>query len=225
MSFTYATLKTQVVARLHDDSTELSDYLDTAIDLAELRLSRDLAQVTAFDTTATGAFTSGSPYVTKPTGWVVPRFFRYRTSATRAWQRLDRKSLEYAQEFWPNENLTATGPRYYAEYDATRLYVAGVPAGTYGWQHGYKRRLPALTATNTTNWLSEDGADALFNAVCLECAIFKRNAKMIDDFTALYGAAVQAIVNEHSRTLRDDNRPADNVVDVENIGVVARGGN
>jgi len=224
MSFTYATLKTQVIARLHDDSTELSDYLDTAIDLAELRLSRDLAQVTAFDTTATGAFTASSPYVTKPTDWVVPRFFRYRTTATGAWQRLERKSLEYAQEFWPNENATSTGPVYYADYDEDRLYVVGIPAGTYGWQHGYKRRLPALTATNTTNWLSEDGADALFNAVCLECVTMKEDATRIEAFSALYGAAVQAIVNEHSRTLRDDYRPADNVVSVENVGVAARGG-
>jgi hypothetical protein len=224
MSFTSPTLKTQVVARVHDESTELADYLDTAIDLAELRLSRDLAQVTAFDVTATGAFTAASPYVTKPTGWIVPRFFRYRTTATGKWQRLAVKSLEYCQEFWPNENLTATAPRYYADYDATRLYVAGVPAGTYAWQHGYKRRLPGLATDNPTNWTTQDGADALFNAVCLECAIFKRNAKMIEEFTAFYGTAIQAIVNEHSRTLRDDNRPADNVVDVENIGVVARGG-
>lgn len=224
MSLTYATLKTQTIARLHDESTELADYLDTAIDLAELRLSRDLAQVTAFDATATGAFTASSPYITKPTDTVVPRYLRYRATATGEWRRLERKSLEYCQEYWPNENTTSTGPVYYADYDDTRYYVVGVPADTYGWQHGYKRRLPALTATNTTNWLTDDATDALFLAVCLECASFKQDKERIAEFTGLYGVAVQAIVNEHSRTLRDDYRPADMVLSVENIGVVAKGG-
>lgn len=225
MSFTYATLKTAIPDRVHDDSTELADYLDTAIDLAELRLSRDLAQVTAFDMTATGAFTASSGLVTKPSDWVVPRYLRYRTTATGKWQRLERKSLEYCQEFWPNENLTSTQPVYYADYDATYLFVVGIPAGTYGWQHGYKRRLPALTATgNTSNWLSTEAADALFLAACIEAASFKQNKELEAELTGLYGAAVQAIINEHSRTLRDDYRPAPQVLSVENIGVVAKGG-
>lgn len=223
-TMTYSTLKTDIQSRLQDSSTELAAYLDEAIQLAELRLSRDL-KVTAFDTTSTGAFTSSNPKFSKPSDLVTTRYIRYRTTSTRPWVTLERKTLEFCFEFFPDENSTATDPKYYSEFDDSNYYVVGIPASTYGYEIGYTRRLPALSTStgSNTNWLTINAADALLYAACIECASFRQNERQIQEYAGLYSNAVQAINNEHTRTLRDDLRPADNITRVENIGVQSVG--
>ena len=220
MGTTYSQLKTNIPDWMNDSSAELSAQLDKCIDLAELRLSRDL-QVTAFDTKATGSFSSGSPTISKPTTAVTIRYLRFNDgSGTRT--TLERKTPEYCFQYWPTATTTTSTPRFYAETTATQIYIAGTPSSALGYEIGYTRRLTALATGNPTNWLTDNAEDALLYAACLVAAIYTDDQEQIQRFADLYKMAVLAVNNEHSRTLRDDYRTAPRVLTVENIGEIAR---
>ena len=63
---TYATLKADIKDFMEDDGTEFSSAVDTFIDVAELKLSRDLA-VPAFRKRQTSTLTQSDPFLTLPT--------------------------------------------------------------------------------------------------------------------------------------------------------------
>ena len=189
---TYTKLVADIKDFMEDDGSEFSDAVDTFIDLAELKLSRDLA-VPAFRKRQTGTLTSSDPFLTLPPDLVTLEYFQLNNSNVRTSLLL--KSDEFMQEFWPNRTSTGT-PKYYAYFDNSTIYVAPTPSANTPVEISYRRRLDALSSSNTSNWLTTDAYDALLYACLIEASHYNRNDKLLQYHSGLYQKAVQDVNKE-----------------------------
>ena len=198
---TYAELKQNIKDFMEDDGTEFSNEIDKFIDLAELRISRDVI-TPEFKRKVTSAFTANDPFLTMPTDLVTIEHLQVINSNVRTLLLL--KSDEFITEYWPNRTSTGV-PKYYTYFDTSTIYVAPTPSSNLSIELSYKRRLPALSSSNTSNWTSINAADALLYACLIEASVFNRNYNLQDRYTAMYQQAVKAINNEQSNKLSSDN--------------------
>jgi hypothetical protein len=208
----YTSLLADIPNKLDNQSQELADELDNIIDPAELMLSRDL-DVGAFKHQDTSLMSIGNAMITKPAGFVSPRYLKITAPGARG--NLDYKTLDWIQEFWPDDTETGT-PAYYAEYDDDRLIVAPTPDASLTYEIGFRRRLPALSNSNASNWLTENAYDALCAACLMIGAAFLKDPEQAQLWKGHYDALVGQINREHQRTLRDDRREL--AKDAENKG-------
>ena len=198
---TYAELVQNIKDFMEDDGTEFSNEIDKFIDLAELRISRDVI-TPEFKRKVTSAFTANDPFLTMPTDLVTLEHLQVINSNVRTLLLL--KSDEFITEYWPNRTSTGV-PKYYTYFDTSTIYVAPTPSSNLSIELSYKRRLPALSSSNTSNWTSINAADALLYACLIEATVFNRNYNLQDRYTAMYQQAVKAINNEQSNKLSSDN--------------------
>lgn len=198
---TYAELVQNIKDFMEDDGTEFSNEIDKFIDLAELRISRDVI-TPEFKRKVTSAFTANDPFLTMPTDLVTLEHLQVINSNVRTLLLL--KSDEFITEYWPNRTSTGV-PKYYTYFDTSTIYVAPTPSSNLSIELSYKRRLPALSSSNTSNWTSINAADALLYACLIEASVFNRNYNLQDRYTAMYQQAVKAINNEQSNKLSSDN--------------------
>ena len=198
---TYAELIQNIKDFMEDDGTEFSNEIDKVIDLAELRISRDVI-TPEFKRKVTSAFTANDPFLTMPTDLVTLEHLQVINSNVRTLLLL--KSDEFITEYWPNRTSTGV-PKYYTYFDTSTIYVAPTPSSNLSIELSYKRRLPALSSSNTSNWTSINAADALLYACLIEASVFNRNYNLQDRYTAMYQQAVKAINNEQSNKLSSDN--------------------
>ena len=198
---TYAELVQNIKDFMEDDGTEFSNEIDKFIDLAELRISRDII-TPEFKRKVTSAFSANDPFLTMPTDLVTLEHLQVINSNVRTLLLL--KSDEFITEYWPNRTSTGV-PKYYTYYDTSTIYDAPTPSSNLSIELSYKRRLPALSSSNTSNWTSINAADALLYACLIEATVFNRNYNLQDRYTAMYQQAVKAINNEQSTKLSSDN--------------------
>ena len=198
---TYAELVQNIKDFMEDDGTEFSNEIDKFIDLAELRISRDVI-TPEFKRKVTSAFSANDPFLTMPTDLVTLEHLQVINSNVRTLLLL--KSDEFITEYWPNRTSTGV-PKYYTYFDTSTIYVAPTPSSNLSIELSYKRRLPALSSSNTSNWTSINAADALLYACLIEASVFNRNYNLQDRYTAMYQQAVKTFNNEQSNKLSSDN--------------------
>ena len=198
---TYAELVQNIKDFMEDDGTEFSNEIDKFIDLAELRISRDL-KTPEFKRKVTSAFSANDPFLTMPTDLVTLEHLHLVNSNVRSVLML--KSYEYMLEFWSNRTSTGT-PKYYSYFDTSTIYVAPTPSTNFSLELSYKRRLPALSSSNTSNWTSINAADALLYACLIQASVFNRNFALQDRYMGMYKEAVQAINSEQLTELSSDD--------------------
>lgn len=200
---TYATLISDVQSWLTNTEAEFVAAIPTFIRMAEARLFRDI-DVQALETTQAGTLSSGVATLAKPADLIAPRHMTITVAGARKVLRF--KELEYLFEYWPTAAATAE-PVYYA-VDASDYLIAPTPDQVYPYSLGYKRRLPALSATNPSNWLTTDAYDALLYATLCEAVRFLQDDRgaLLPSFEERYAAAVAAINAVDQRASRDDYR-------------------
>jgi len=198
----YSTLVQNIKDFMEDDGTEFSNEIDTFIDLTELKLSREL-RIPAFRQRQTSALTQDDPFLTMPSDMdslenlqVIP------SAATRALLLL--RSDEFLMEYWPDRTATGT-PIYYSYFDDNTIYVAPTPPSNMNVEISYRRRLPALSSSNTTNWLTDNASDALLYGSLVEACNFNRNYTLQERYLALYTNAVSSVNEEQVTRNSIDN--------------------
>ena len=197
----YSTLVQNIKDFMEDDGTEFSGAIDTFIDITELKLSREL-KIPAFRRRATSSLTSGDAFVTMPTDMVSLENLHLIEGNSRTLLLL--RSDEFMMEYWPDR--TATGsPHYYAYFDDNTIYVAPTPSSNISVEISYRRRLPALSSSNTTNWLCDNASDALLYGSLVEASAFNRNYALMERYLAMYQNAVQGITQEQQVRNSIDN--------------------
>ena len=197
----YTNLVRDVKRFMEDDGTEFSDAIDTFIDITELKLSREL-RIPAFRRRATSALTANDPFISMPSDMVSLENLHLIESNSRTLLQL--RSDEFMMEYWPDR--TATGsPRYYAYFDDDTMYVAPTPGSNISVEISYRRRLPALSSSNLTNWLTDNASDALLYGCLVEAAAFNRNYALQERYMAMYQKAVQDISQEQQIRNSIDN--------------------
>ena len=97
-------------------------------------------------------------------------------------------------------NLNASGsPSYYA-ITAGEIEVYPVPDGTYTAELYYYSAIPALSDSNTTNWLLDAYKDAYLYGSLVHSAPYLKEDGRIQTWAALYQSAVDAINAESDKS-------------------------
>jgi hypothetical protein len=159
---TYATLQTDIADYLH--RTDLTAVIPTFIARAESYMFRDL-DIKETETSATGTTTSG--YATLPSdfGSVSKISVSYGGGSSRL--------LDYAPQAWVPSDTDAYPAYYSLEKNQLRIY--GASDGT-AYTLYYKPVIPALSVSQTTNWLLTNAPDLYLYCSSLEGARYIRDA-------------------------------------------------
>lgn len=177
----YSTLCDAVGRWLYRD--DLTDVIPDFIALAESRINRDL-QVRAMETSATGTLSGAT--------------FSLPSNLTIA-QRLSIQadSQEIELRYVAPEMIS----KYSAGTDLPQMYtiiggqakVIPAPDGTYTYTFYYMADFPALSATQTTNWLILNAPDVYLYAALLEAAPYLQDDARLALWTQQYQIAVQNV--------------------------------
>ena len=210
MATTYTTLKSDIQAYTENDAQEFQDSLDRVIENAQLRISREI-DLSAFRKYATASLsdsgTSNDRFLAKPTDMVIDRFMFLTVSGE--FVPLLGKTPEFMQSYWPNPNLTGV-PRFYTDWDDDTFLLAPTPDSAYLATLGYTRRLPFLSASQETNWLTDNAGDCLLYACLIESYKFMKSTEIEADIKSWqeeYNRTKAALqIEEQSRQRREEYR-------------------
>jgi|TARA_R110000822_G_scaffold31308_2_gene90581 hypothetical protein len=184
---TYAELKTSITDFLNRD--DLDTVAPTFISLAEADLNR---RVRHWRSEKRSSAEIDTQYSALPPDFLEAIRFYITSGDTRPLELISQAQL-LDRKF---RNLNTSGqPAYYA-ITAGEFEVYPVPDGTYTSELYYNGRLPALSASTTTNWMLEYYPDAYLYGSLVHSAPYLKEDARLQTWAALYQSAVDAINTE-----------------------------
>jgi len=194
---TYAELVQKIRDYTEVDSTVLSDtIINGFIENAEFRVLREVDS-DSNRSFKTAQLTTSQRYIDVPDDCLVVRSAQIVDSDGVA-SADNREFLEYKDtNFMSEYNPTdATGvPKYYSYWDENTLVFAPVPDAEYTIQINYVLKPAALTATNTTTYLSLNFPNGLLYACLVEAYGFLKGPQ---DLLQLYEQKYKQVVEGFS---------------------------
>lgn len=177
----YAGLKQAVEDWLN--KPELVEVIPTFIELAEARFNRELRVNSMLARTVA---TATSDYVELPTDWL-----QHSSIVVTAPNDVV-SSLVYVSpdEYYDIRKNGQTGtPRYYTIVNSD-IVLYPAPGGSVTMEITYYQKIPALTASNQTNWLLQRSPDLYLYGALLEAEPYLQN----DARTVLWSSKVQQVI-------------------------------
>ena len=210
---TYAELLQKVRDYTEVDSAVLTDTIvQGMIRDAELRIFREVdADYTR--EYATANLNINSPYLDLPsaatttatrTSIIVRSMLVFDSTQTPTTKEyLDKRDTSFIFEY---NSTGATGvPKFYANWKETTLIMAPAPDAQYQVQLSYIYSPEALSATNTTTYLSDNVSDLLFYATMVQAYEFlKGPMDMYKIYSDKYNGAIQSFALEQMGRRRRD---------------------
>jgi hypothetical protein len=173
---TYGELEAKLQAWLEDDDAEFQGSIPDVIDLAQMRLWRDL-DLSIFSAEETANTAVGNPVVTKPTTdtELVSWNSIYYPVAGGKNVYLELRSTDFVRDH--QTAGTNAPPRYYAEQSETDIILSPLPDQIYVMNFRGTTRLTPLDSNtpSDTNWLSLHQSDLLFKACLAEAEAFLKS--------------------------------------------------
>jgi len=210
---TYAELLQKVRDYTEVDSAVLTDTIvQGMIRDAELRIFREVdADYTR--EYATANLNIGSPYLDLPSANVTTStrtsiivrsmlvFDSTQTPTTKEY--LDKRDTSFIFEY--NSTGETGVPKFYANWKETTIIMAPAPDAQYKVQLSYIYSPEALSATNTTTYLSDNVSDLLFYATMVQAYEFlKGPMDMYKIYSDKYNGAIQSFALEQMGRRRRD---------------------
>jgi hypothetical protein len=210
---TYAELLQKVRDYTEVDSAVLTDTIvQGMIRDAELRIFREVdADYTR--EYATANLNVNSPYLDLPsattttatrTSIIVRSMLVFDSTQTPTTKEyLDKRDTSFIFEY---NSTGATGvPKFYANWKETTIIMAPAPDAQYQVQLSYIYSPEALSATNTTTYLSDNVSDLLFYATMVQAYEFlKGPMDMYKIYSDKYNGAIQSFALEQMGRRRRD---------------------
>ena len=188
---TYAELKTAIANWLNRD--DLTDRIPEFITMAEANLNRDLRHYKMVERVDA---TLDSRYVQLPNNWVETLRFSITSTPT---YRLELASLDDMLEFRENTSDTSGIPRYYAHVGES-IEVYPTPDAERTMQLTYYEEIPALSDSNTYNWLLQDAPDVYLYGSLVHSAPFLLDDARLGTWANLYATALSSLQASSDRT-------------------------
>lgn len=187
----YSDLKASVAGWLmgRDD---LSAVIPDFITLAEGRINRVL-RVREMEATTT--LTPASNVCTLPTDFIEARRVYANASSTKS--VLEPVAPDYAIENYQT-NVTGSVPLFYTIVGST---LTAYPLSDSTITLTYYQKVPALSATATTNWLLTKAPELYLYGSLIEAAPYLEDDARLQTWLALFQGAVQALVNADTRAV------------------------
>lgn len=181
----YSDLQTSVANYLN--RSDLTSIIPDLITLAEAQLNADLV-ARDMETRTNLSTVAGNAYVTLPTDMLeMNRLLVTSTDPNRVlgYRSADELSTEYPTGY--------VGIPAVFTIIGSQIQLAPIPDGVYTLEITYQQKLPALSVSNTTNWLLTQWPNAyLYGALCA-AQPFLMNDERLPVFQALYKQAVDGI--------------------------------
>ena len=188
---TYAELQSNVTDFLNRD--DLDAKAPTFISLAESNLSRDIRHWRQEKRSTAEIDTQ---YSAIPADFLEAVRFYITSGDTRPLELISQ--AEMLDRKYHNLN-TSGQPAYYA-ITAGEIEVYPVPDGTYTAELYYMANLPALSDSNTSNWLLQYYPDAYLYGSLIHSAPYLKDDARLQVWAALYASAVDAINAESEKS-------------------------
>ncbi len=189
---TYATLQTAVADFLNRD--DLTSVIPTFIQLAESQMNRDIRHF-KMEKRATASL--DSEYSGIPGDWLETIQLHVIGGGTYP---LDLASRQTIADKRSGANDQSGRPRYYAHADS-QFELYPTPDAAYEIELLYFAKIPALSASNTYNWLLQDAPDVYLYGSLLHSAPYLVEDVRIAVWSQMYAAAV-AQLNQSSEKAR-----------------------
>lgn len=182
---TYSDLQTAVGTWLN--RSDLAAIIPDLITLAEARINSDLYNVRSSEAKTTLTTVAGTSTVTLPTDFVEMKRAQILGAYNTVLKYLspDEIAADYA---WNQTSL----PVVFTVYGQT-MELAPIPDGVYTIELTYFQKLPALSNTNTTNWLLASWPNVYLYAALCEAQPYLMNDERLPVFQAKYKEAIDGV--------------------------------
>lgn len=171
MITSYATLQSSIADFLH--RTDLTALIPAFIADGEERIYETL-RIRAMEAAFSDVIASGT--VALPASFIEWKYLYIDGTSA---QKIERKDPEFIYANYPTRSSSGK-PVFFAR-EAETLIFGPYPNDAYTVKGAYYKRLPALSDTNTTNWLITNAPDVLRYAALCEASIYTLDDKMLGD--------------------------------------------
>ncbi len=189
---TYTDLVSAITEWLAEDgNTTLVARVPDFITLAEAKFNRTLLhpKMEKRATTTVDTSSTDPEFITLPSDFQSMR--RVRLSGVTGKPRLDFMSQTQIDDYRYSIDNTPDQPIYFSVM-GSELELAPTPNEDYALEMVYRANIPALTASNTTNWLLTLAPDLYLYGALLESTPYQKN----DERIAVWGSAMQAVLDQ-----------------------------
>ena len=189
----------ELIAVVKDEAIDIEasfteDHIALMVERAQLRIQRDMdlyaARVEQTVAAAGAEIYPSSDLITMRSVRLIGGDF------------LLRKEVSFLRDYWPDEAQTGT-PKYYGWIDDTRMLVVPTPDQEQ-LELSYTVRIPALSESQPTNWLSLYAPDLLQTALVYEAALWSKDTEMIELYQMRYKSQRDAVALEQNLRRRND---------------------
>lgn len=187
---TYSELKAAVADYLA--RSDLTAAIPDFITLVEAKLNRDLRHTRMEDRAYTTIdLDSDEPeFLSLPTDFQVMR--RVRLTSVSGKPRLDFKSQSQLDEYRYGIGNTSGQPKFFTVF-GNEMELCPTPDDDYEIEMVYRARIPALSDSNTTNWLLTLAPDAYLYGALMEAAPYLHNDERIPVWAGGFKYAVDSL--------------------------------
>jgi hypothetical protein len=208
---TFTELQTQIRDYTEATSDVLTDIIvNDFIEHAEDRIFRE-CDLDVFRSYQTASLTVGNPFVAVPGINITQDAFTrsvqiYTDGGTPTREYLIQKDVTFMNEYWPNRDSTGK-PKYYANWDQDRLYLAPTPNSAYKIELALNKQPTGLSSTTSTTWLSTNAPKVLLYACLVEAFRFLKGPdNMLQYYEQGYQQALQGLqIEQQGRRRRDEH--------------------
>ena len=155
----YSTLQTEIAGWLNRD--DLTSVIPTFIQLAEANINRQVRHW-KMEARTSGQQSAGDEYMQIPSDWLETIRLHVTDQGTSAITLTSRAAMADIRA--KNENTSTVTPYLYCHADS-QFELYPTPADTLNVELLYYQKVPALSASNTTNWLLEEAPDVVGQAL------------------------------------------------------------
>jgi hypothetical protein len=174
---TYSGLKTTIADYLNRD--DLTSIIPSFVTLSEAKFNRKL-RVRQMIKRATA--TIDTQYFAYPTDWLQAKEFILNTNPITYMKFVtDKQSNELRQS-----QIIASGKPSYYTIIGTQIEVIATPDSSYTGELTYYGKIPALSDSNTSNWLLAYAPDLYLYGALLEATPYLKDDERLATWSQLY---------------------------------------
>ena len=188
----YTNLQSTISNFLNRD--DLDSVIPTFIQLAEAQMNRDIRHW-QMEARSSGQQSQGDQYMQVPADWVETIRLILTAEGTSVLELL---SLSGMADRRAKAEDAADTPRFYSHVRGEfELYPT--PSADTDFELLYYAKIPALSDSNTTNWLLEYAPDVYLYGALTHSAPFLQEDARLAVWAQMYAAAVQNLNNQSER--------------------------
>lgn len=191
----YSTLQTEIAGWLNRD--DLTSVIPTFIQLAEANINRQVRHW-KMEARTSGQQSAGDQYMQIPSDWLETIRLHVTAQGTSAITLTSRAAMADIRA--KNEDTSTKTPYLYCHADS-QFELYPTPAEDTDVELLYYQKVPALSASNTTNWLLSEAPDVYLYGALVHSAPYLAEDARATVWGANYAAAVQTL-NQASESAR-----------------------